>query len=97
MASEKAIVAYRSDLVPDLVIPSPATIETRDPHTTRREAPAPQHRTLADLLAEVIGRGASDRTRLAYRGDLEDFLSWLLGGEITLPADPSAARRPGTH
>lgn len=92
MASEKAIVAYRSDLVPDLVIPSPATLETRDPHTTRREAPAPQPRTLADLLAEVIGRGASDRTRLAYRGDLEDFLSWLLGGEITLPADPEALR-----
>ena len=54
--------------------------------------PGPE-RTLADLLAEVILRGRSDQTQKAYRADLEDFLVWLLGAAIPLPADPERLRR----
>ena len=49
-------------------------------------------RTLADLLAEVILRGKSPQTRKAYRADLEDFLVWLLGRSVNLPADPELLR-----
>ncbi len=49
-------------------------------------------RTLADLLAEVILRGKSPQTRKAYRADLEDFLVWLLGRSVQLPADPEVLR-----
>ena len=83
-----ALVVVRQRLAPDLVIPSPTALIA----TVRPSGPPPQPRTLADLLAEVIGRGSSDRTRLAYRGDLEDFLSWLLGTPISLPLDPKALR-----
>src|SRR5919199_4860708 len=54
-------------------------------------APLPP-RTLADLLAEVILRGKSPQTRKAYRADLEDFLVWLLGRSVQLPADPEVLR-----
>lgn len=53
-----------------------------------RTPPAPD-RTLADLIAEVILRGKSPRTRMAYRSDLQDFLVWLLGRSVELPTDPS--------
>lgn len=52
----------------------------------------PPHRTLADLIAEVILRGHSERTRKAYRSDLQDFLIWQLGAAVTLPADPETFR-----
>ncbi|MDQ5853467.1 MAG: tyrosine-type recombinase/integrase [Chloroflexota bacterium] len=54
-------------------------------------APLPD-RTLADLLAEVILRGKSPQTRKAYRADLEDFLVWLLGRSVHLPAEPDVLR-----
>src|SRR5919199_2824824 len=54
-------------------------------------APLPP-RTLADLLAEVILRGKSLQTRNAYRADLEDFLVWLLGRSVHLPAEPERLR-----
>lgn len=54
-------------------------------------APLPD-RTLADLLAEVILRGTSPQTRKAYRADLEDFLVWLLGRSVHLPAEPEVLR-----
>src|ERR687884_438590 len=54
-------------------------------------APLPD-RTLADLLAEVILRGKSPQTRKAYRADLEDFLVWLLGRSVQLPAEPEVLR-----
>jgi len=50
------------------------------------------HRTLADLIAEVILRGRSKRTRQAYRSDLQDFLIWQLGAAVTLPTDPDSLR-----
>lgn len=50
------------------------------------------NRTLADLLAEVILRGKSPQTRKAYHADLEDFLVWLLGRSVGLPADPEVLR-----
>lgn len=56
-------------------------------------APAtPPSRTVADLLAEVIVRGKSPQTRRAYRADLEDFLVWLVGGTVVLPAEPDDLR-----
>lgn len=56
-------------------------------------APPPtQQRTLADLVAEVIGRGKSERTRLAYRADLADFLAWRLGRTVLLPNEPELLR-----
>lgn len=88
MASERAIVAERPGLAPDLIIPSVGALTV----AARPAEPTPPPRTLADLLAEVIGRGAADRTRLAYRKDLEDFLSWLLGATIALPPDPEDLR-----
>lgn len=81
-------VASSAALAPDLVIPSPGALAL----TVRPGEPSVHARTLADLLAEVIGRGASDRTRLAYRGDLQDFLGWLLDAAIELPLDPEALR-----
>ena len=62
---------------------------------TRPLQPSPgsfPDRTLADLLAEVILRGKSPQTRKAYRTDLEDFLVWLLGRSVHLPADPELLR-----
>lgn len=53
--------------------------------------PAIPHRTLADLLAEVILRGKSPQTRRAYRTDLQDFLIYL-GQNVTLPTDPDVLR-----
>lgn len=62
--------------------------------------PAPLPRALADLIAEVIGRGRSPNTRRAYAADLSDFFTYLLGAEgaIQLPvsdgvADQAAALR----
>ncbi len=49
------------------------------------------HRTLADLLAEVILRGKSPQTRRAYRNDLQDFLIYL-GQDVALPDDPEVLR-----
>src|SRR5690242_10272921 len=49
-------------------------------------------RTVADLIAEVILRGKSPKTRAAYRLDIMDFLTWLAGGTVTLPADPAVLR-----
>ena len=54
--------------------------------------PSPPDRTLADLLAEVILRGKSPQTRKAYRADLEDFLVWVLGRSVHLPAEPDVLR-----
>lgn len=51
------------------------------------QRPAVPVRTVADLIAEVILRGRSERTRTAYRVDLHDFLFWLLGREIIIPID----------
>lgn len=51
--------------------------------------PPQRDRTLADLIAEVILRGKSPRTRAAYRSDLQDFLVWLLGRSVELPTDPT--------
>lgn len=59
----------------------------------RVHPPATSQRTLAALLAEVILRGRSSQTQKAYRADLEDFLVWVLGAAITLPADPERLRR----
>jgi len=50
-------------------------------------APAMPVRTVADLISEVILRGRSERTRIAYRVDLHDFLFWLIGREVTIPID----------
>src|SRR5215207_9830371 len=49
--------------------------------------PAMAVRTVADLISEVILRGRSERTRIAYRVDLHDFLFWLLGREVSIPID----------
>src|SRR5436190_22820015 len=49
--------------------------------------PAMPLRTVADLISEVILRGRSERTRIAYRVDLHDFLFWLVGREVTIPID----------
>ena len=87
MRTDAAIVRDGA-LVPDLVIPSRGALAA----AVRPVEPQAQARTLADLLAEVIGRGASERTRLAYRGDLEDFLSWLVGAALSLPLDPEVLR-----
>src|SRR5918997_4864486 len=63
----------------------------RDAGRPLQGAPVPD-RTLADLLAEVILRGKSPQTRKAYRADLEDFLVWLLGRSVQLPAEPDVLR-----
>ncbi len=73
------------EIMPTATALSPSTLPA---------APAP--RTLADLLAEVILRGRSPQTRRAYRSDLDDFLVWLLGWAVTLPADPEALRSSPT-
>ncbi len=56
-------------------------------HQPPSSSATPPHRTLADLIAEVMLRGRSERTRQAYRSDLQDFLIWQLGTAVTLPAD----------
>ena len=58
----------------------------------RRPQPGLPTRTLADLIAEVILGGKSPKTRMAYRSDLDDFLAWLLGWAVNLPADPQHLR-----
>ncbi len=68
------------------IVASPAAF------TARTARPAMPVRTLGDLLAEVILRGKSPETRRAYRADLEDFLTWLLGGAVALPAEPENLR-----
>src|SRR3954465_7260531 len=60
--------------------------------TVPHRASSVPDRTLADLLAEVILRGKSPQTRKAYRADLDDFLVWLLGHSVGLPADPEILR-----
>src|SRR6266542_5290794 len=69
--------------------PSQALVSARDHHGGEplQHAPAIPVRTVADLISEVILRGRSERTRLAYRVDLHDFLCWLLGREVTIPID----------
>ncbi len=69
--------------------PSQALVSARDHHGGEplQHAPAIPVRTVADLISEVILRGRSERTRLAYRVDLHDFLFWLLGREVTIPTD----------
>jgi integrase len=58
-----------------------------------QHGPAIPERTVADLIAEVILRGKSPRTRRAYRADLADFLSWLLGGLVQIPASTDELRQ----
>ena len=66
----------------DLLLALP---ESGDERLSRHAAmPA---RTVADLIGEVILRGRSERTRIAYRVDLHDFLFWLFGREIDIPID----------
>ncbi len=75
-----------------------AAIEVINPSAplVLRPAGAPLlERTLADLLTEVILRGKSPQTRKAYRTDLEDFLVWLLGHSVHLPAEPELLRANG--
>ena len=72
-----------SELIPVVeVVPPTTTI------TAYQSVPPLPQRTLADLVAEVILRGRSRQTQRAYRSDLDDFLVWLLGWAVTLPADP---------
>lgn len=73
-------------LVPVTPIPVEGIAAPGGPH-----GPAIPHRTLADLLAEVILRGKSPQTRRAYRTDLQDFLIYL-GQNMTLPTDPDVLR-----
>src|SRR5262245_34631186 len=54
--------------------------------------PLPE-RTVADLIAEVILRGKSERTRRAYRADMVDFFVWLVGGDVLIPLDTNDLRR----
>lgn len=58
-----------------------------------RRGPAIPDRTVADLIAEVILRGKSARTRRAYRADLADFLTWLIGAEVQIPASAEELRQ----
>jgi site-specific recombinase XerD len=61
--------------------------------------PTPPPRTVADLIAEVILRGKSAKTRAAYRADLADFLTWLIGRGVSLPVEVADLRRdtPASH
>ncbi len=47
---------------------------------------------MADLIAEVILRGKSARTRRAYRADLNDFLVWLMGYAVQIPLQTDELR-----
>ncbi|KAB8139731.1 tyrosine-type recombinase/integrase [Chloroflexia bacterium SDU3-3] len=55
------------------------------------EAPLPV-RSVADLVSEVILRGKSAKTKAAYRADLEHFLAWRCGPEVTIPVALDALR-----
>lgn len=72
-------------------IPNADAVLVLAPAAASPAAPLP-HRTVADLIAEVILRGKSPKTRAAYRSDIMDFLTWLVGGTVTLPADPAILR-----
>ena len=69
--------------------PSQELVPAFDPQRNDRlsREPAMPFRTVADLIGEVILRGRSERTRTAYRVDLNDFLFWLVGHEVTIPID----------
>lgn len=69
--------------------PAPVVPAANDALSMAATIPA---RTVADLIAEVIVRGRSERTRQAYRSDLEDFLVWHVGDGVRLPVDPSLLR-----
>lgn len=57
--------------------------------------PTIPHRTLADVLAEVILRGRSEQTRRAYRSDLQDFLTYL-GHDVSLPSETDVLQHDST-
>jgi site-specific recombinase XerD len=75
---------------PQELITAPGGAERASPTRT----PALPTRTVADLIGEVILRGRSERTMVAYRVDLRDFLLWLLGREVAIP--PDLAQLPST-
>jgi integrase/recombinase XerD len=63
----------------------------QSPRAMANLAPLPD-RTVADLIAEVILRGRSPKTKAAYRADLQDFLVWRVGTTVSVPADLSDLR-----
>jgi integrase len=72
--------------------PPVALPPARDLVATPRD-PAVPDRTVADLIAEVILRGKSARTRRAYRADLTDFLVWLMGYAVQIPMQTDELRQ----
>ena len=64
--------------------------------TTLIQAPTPTQmvptapvlrRSVADLVGEVILRGKSAKSKVAYRSDLEHFFVWLLGTDVSVPLE----------
>jgi integrase len=74
-------------ITPDLI--SPSTYDL----VARPGKPTVPNRTVADLIAEVILRGKSARTRRAYRADLTNFLIWLMGYTVQIPLHTDELRQ----
>ena len=74
------------------IIPTAASSPAHDLMAAPRGPAAPE-RTVANLIAEVILRGKSARTRRAYRADLTDFLIWLMGYTVQIPLQTDELRQ----